>query len=154
MIAPMSRPLFRAFVVWMVLLVAAVINGIVREAVLAPFWGPTVAHWVSTLLLSAGIFFATLLLSPWLDLRSRREAWWVGALWFALTVGFEFIAGHFVFGTPWPTLLADYNLAQGRIWILIPVVTLLTPPVLFAMHGAAPVRRDDAIAKNWAKKDK
>lgn len=44
-----------------------------------------------------------------------------------LTLGFEFLAGHYLFGSSWEKLLADYNVARGRIWLLIPIVTLLAP---------------------------
>jgi hypothetical protein len=48
-------------------------------------------------------------------------------LWVALTLAFEFGVGHYIFGKPWPELLADYDLSRGRIWIAALVVTLLAP---------------------------
>ena len=48
-------------------------------------------------------------------------------IWVALTVAFEFLAGHYLFGTPWPVLLADYRLSEGRVWILVLASTLLAP---------------------------
>jgi len=32
-----------------------------------------------------------------------------------------------LFGTPWDRLFADYNLAQGRVWILVPITTAFAP---------------------------
>ena len=131
----MAHPVSRACAIWLILLVAAVMNGAMRQGVLVPFWGEGAAHYVSTVLLALIIFFVALLLSPWLNLDSRRQAWVVGLLWMMLTVAFEFGAGHFVFGTPWSKLLADYHLTEGRIWIIIPLAMLLTPPTLYRMHG-------------------
>ena len=37
----------------------------------------------------------------------------VGIAWVALTVAFEFLAGHYVFGNSWEKLLADYNVLRG-----------------------------------------
>jgi hypothetical protein len=51
----------------------------------------------------------------------------VGLGWMGLTLAFEFLAGHFLFKKRWSVLFADYNLADGRIWILVLVVLLLTP---------------------------
>jgi len=48
-------------------------------------------------------------------------------VWLLLTLAFEFGFGHYVFGKPWSVLLADYRLDQGRIWTLVPVITLLAP---------------------------
>jgi hypothetical protein len=51
----------------------------------------------------------------------------VGILWAVLTVAFEFLAGHYAFGHPWPELLADYDLLRGRVWLLVLVTTLVAP---------------------------
>jgi len=51
-------------------------------------------------------------------------------VWVFFTVGFEFLAGHYVFEKAWETLLADYNLAQGRVWILVLVTCLLAPTIM------------------------
>jgi hypothetical protein len=57
----------------------------------------------------------------------RNELLAVGGYWLILTVGFEFIFGHYVAGHSWERLLADYNLGQGRIWVLVLVTTFLAP---------------------------
>ena len=51
----------------------------------------------------------------------------MGAIWFCLTITFEFAAGHYVFGNPWEKLLADYNILEGRIWSLVLLTILLAP---------------------------
>ena len=121
--------LVRAGAVWLLLLIGAIVNGGVRQAFLVASLGESRAHVVSTLLLCSLIFGIGWVASGWLDLRSAGEAWLVGVGWLLLTIAFEFLAGHFLFGTPWPTLLADYDLSRGRIWILVLIVTALTPPV-------------------------
>ncbi|HEX7919010.1 MAG TPA: hypothetical protein VF454_06360 [Gemmatimonadales bacterium] len=117
----------RPLAVWGLLLVLAVLNGGLRESWLVPTFGTLRAHQLSTLLLSALILGATWVTFGWLGVRSTREALVVGALWLALTLAFEFLAGHFLFHRAWPVLLADYDLSQGRIWILVLVVTFLAP---------------------------
>jgi hypothetical protein len=69
----------------------------------------------------------------WMRPTTTRVAWSIGALWVTLTLAFEFLAGHYVFGTPWRQLLADYNIFRGRIWVLV-LVTTATAPWL-AAHG-------------------
>ncbi|HTK55561.1 MAG TPA: hypothetical protein VL295_01970 [Gemmatimonadales bacterium] len=119
--------LLRALAVWGLLLLLAVLNGGLRESWLVPALGPLRGHQASTLLLSALILVATRVTFGWLGLGSAREALLVGALWLALTLAFEFLAGHFHFPKEWTVLLVDYDLTKGRIWPLVLVVTLLAP---------------------------
>jgi hypothetical protein len=127
--------LLRALVVWFVLLMIAVANGAFREAALVPRMGSAVGHVVSTVLLCTFITLLAWLTVPWIDPTRASEAWTVGLLWLILTLAFEFLAGHYLFGTPWPQLLADYNVAQGRIWPLVLVTTFLAPWVVFRLSG-------------------
>ena len=117
----------RALAVWIFLLLLAVLNGGLRESWLVPTFGALRAHQLSPLLLSVLILGATRATIGWVGIGSMREALVVGALWLALTLAFEFLAGHFLFHRAWPLLLADYDLSQGRIWILVLVVTFLAP---------------------------
>ena len=123
--------LIRAGLVWIEMLVLAIANGAARESLLVPRLGTTTAHVISTLVLSVLIFIAGSLAMPWIAPASLRDAWTIGIVWVLLTLAFEFLAGHFIFGRPWKVLLADYDLTAGRIWILVLIVTLITPVVAF-----------------------
>ncbi|WP_347350769.1 hypothetical protein [Intrasporangium sp.] len=115
--------------------VLAVANGTVRELVLVPWLGATGARQVSTLalvLLLAGYIWW---LCRRLPLPTVRVALRVGVLWVVLTLGFEFGLGHYVQGKPWATLLADYDLSAGRIWLLVPLWTLVAPAVTTWLQG-------------------
>ncbi|NYT19033.1 MAG: hypothetical protein GKC08_01900 [Methanosarcinales archaeon] len=52
---------------------------------------------------------------------------YVGLMWLRLTVSFEFLFGHFVIGYSWERLLYDYNIFEGRIWLLVLIVTAISP---------------------------
>lgn len=117
----------RVLLMWVLLLVLAILNGALREGVFVPWWGAARAHVASTALLSLLIITATGGLRDWLALADDRSALLVGGAWVAFTLAFEFLAGHFLFQKPWPELLADYDVAHGRIWPIVLVVTLLAP---------------------------
>ena len=117
----------RALLVWVLLVGLAILNGAARETVFSPHLGPAVGHLVSSVLLAGLIALTAWLTILWIAPGSARRAWAVGALWLTLTVAFEFLAGHYVFGHPWPRLLADYDILQGRAWLLVLVATLVTP---------------------------
>lgn len=118
---------YRALAVWLLFLITAIVNGAVRESILRPAFGDKSAHVISTLSLSSLILVGAWLTAPFVRYESTATAWGVGVLWVALTLAFEFLAGRFVFGKAWDTLLADYDVMQGRIWPLVLVVTLFAP---------------------------
>lgn len=125
----------RALAVWIALLIVAIVNGGLREAVLVPRLGTGPAHVVSTLLLSLFVIFLARVFLRWMAPPRAADAFLIGVFWAALTVAFEFLAGHYVFGTAWAVLLADYNVLQGRIWVLVLVATLLAPLLAFRLSG-------------------
>jgi hypothetical protein len=117
----------RALLVWVLLVGLAILNGAARETVLSPRLGPATGHLASSVLLAGLIALTAWLSILWIAPGSAGRAWAVGALWLSLTVAFEFLAGHYVFGRPWPRLLADYDILQGRAWLLVLVATLVAP---------------------------
>jgi hypothetical protein len=126
--------MMRAVIAWFALAVLAIANGTLREFLLTPRLGSKLGHVASTLVLCALIFLVAWLM-PWIGARQSAVAWRVGALWLALTLGFEFLVGHYVFGNSWEKLLSDYNLPQGRIWILVPIATLIAPRLALVTRG-------------------
>ncbi|HEX6324603.1 MAG TPA: hypothetical protein VFZ36_12825, partial [Vicinamibacterales bacterium] len=127
--------MIRALAVWTGIAAVAVLNGAFREAVLRPRLTETVARAVSTVMLSAAILAITALAIGWITPAAHRDAWRIGAFWLALTVAFEFLAGHYLFGAPWHRIAADYNILQGRIWVLVLIVTLVAPAAVVAFSG-------------------
>jgi hypothetical protein len=123
--------MMRAFGVWLVIVVVAVINGGIRQAFISPRTVDTAAHAISTVTLCVAILVLCWISIGWMRPTTARDAWRIGALWVMLTVAFEFLAGHYVFGSPWHRLVADYNIFRGRIWVLV-LITTATAPWLVA----------------------
>ena len=117
----------RTLAIWLLLLIVAVLNGAIREIFITPRFGEQAAHIGSTVILSAAIILLAWFSISWIGPKSRPEALVVGIVWVALTVAFEFLAGHYAFGNSWETLIADYNVFRGRIWMLVLVVNLFAP---------------------------
>jgi hypothetical protein len=136
--------LFRALAVWCGLLIAAFFNGALREIWLMPVFGDPVAHLVSAAILSAIVVAVAWAAIVWLHPHSANEALLIGDEWVLLTIAFEFLAGYYLFGTPWQTLLAQYDVARGQPWELV-LVTMLVAPVA-AAFGHHLVRRGRTIS--------
>jgi hypothetical protein len=133
--------IWRAIVVWFAVLALAVLNGAVRESWLIPRLGDRIGRAGSTVVLCALIFVVTWLSIGWIRPSTSSEAWTVGLIWLVLTLAFEFLAGHYLFGKSWAALLDDYDISQGRIWVAVLVVVLLAPLWTARMRGllGAPV---------------
>ena len=111
---------------WLVLLVIMFTNGIVRVGVLQPRLGEEPARRVATLVgigLVVAFAYAYVRRTPG---QTGPERLLVGVVWLALTLAFEFGLG-LAAGRSWGEMLADYDLARGRLWPLVLVATLLAP---------------------------
>ncbi|TDT43994.1 hypothetical protein DES49_0093 [Halospina denitrificans] len=124
----------KAFTIWVGILVLAIANGALREAVLMPRLGIPAALVLSGLLLSALIIGVAYLSLPWLQIRRPMQFWAVGFGWLALTLVFEFAFGLWQ-GKSWPVLLEAYTFKGGNIWPVVLAVTLLAPYIAAQLRG-------------------
>jgi hypothetical protein len=131
--------LVRAAAVWFAIMLIAILNGAARDILLVPRLGYPAARALSCLTLAALIVLVTWVSLRWIHPSSLGDAWTIGVMWVAMTLTFEFVAGHYLFHTEWSTLLADYNLFAGRLWILVLVATTIAPAFVFRA-GEIPVR--------------
>lgn len=88
-----ARVALKALMVWIAILVLAIFNGFLREAVLVPGLGNELGLILSGLLLSAFIIGISYLALPWLGVRRFSQLLAVGLGWLALTIIFEFSFG-------------------------------------------------------------
>jgi hypothetical protein len=123
----------RAAVVWFGIMLLAILNGAARDILFVSRMGDLGARALSCLTLSALIFGVTWVSLRWIGPASSVDAWRIGAVWLVMTLAFEFIAGHYLFGTPWPALLADYDLLAGRLWVVVLAITLAAPALIFTL---------------------
>jgi len=122
------RLLAQAVAFWFILAVIGVLNGIFRGLVIQQYVDEYAAHVLSTLATGLPAFaIAMFLYFRTTRNHTARELAVIGGLWMTMTVAFEFGFGHYIMGHPWSRLLADYNLFNGRLWILVPALLLLGP---------------------------
>jgi hypothetical protein len=109
------------------MLAAAIVNAGIREAVITPRWGETCAHAISSITLSGAILAIVYFAFGMVGVREDHDLFRMGMWWLTLTVAFEFLAGHYLFGNPWQKILADYNVIEGRLWSLVLVSMFISP---------------------------
>jgi hypothetical protein len=109
-------------------------NAIIRQALYEGHVGDLRAHQISTATL-LGIFavYVWVLHRRW-PIDTSETALAVGVIWTMLTLAFEFGFGHWVAGQSWAELLEAYNLADGRVWVLIPIWTMIAPATMRALQ--------------------
>jgi len=109
-------------------MIAAILNAALREGVYKELLGETGAHQLSTAIFISIIFLLTYLIIRSLGLQlNDHQALLIGGFWLTMTICFEFLAGHYVFGNSWDKLFYDYNLLKGRVWSLVLLATFLAP---------------------------
>jgi hypothetical protein len=113
---------------WLFFMVTAIFNGWFRVAVLEMSISAYLSHVISTLMLCAALVIE---INVFLGIVGDYSQGWLialGVMWFLLTLLFEFGFGRMM-GQSWATLLENYNLFRGRIWPLVLIVVLVTPPL-------------------------
>ena len=116
----------RALVVWLVIIAAETVHGVLRELFLTPLVGDMRARRIGVAVGSAIVFALALAFSRWLGARSARRQLGVGLAWVALTLAFEAGLGTLL-GLSMERVLADYDVTAGGLMPLGLAVMLLSP---------------------------
>lgn len=121
-------------IVWLGLVILAIINGGLRNEVYEKYVPELCAHQISTatglLLFSVYLWFVS---SFW-KIQKKQDAVIICLVWLSLTILFEFMFGHYVMGNPWPVLFHDYNIFEGRLWILVLLWTVFAPYAVYKLR--------------------
>jgi hypothetical protein len=128
-------PALKAFAIWLLILVFAIANGGLREAVFLKAFARDTAFTLSGLMLIACILAIAMLTIPWLGGLTYPQYALTGLLWLLLTLAFEFGFGLLVRRETLDSLLEAYRFKDGNIWPVVLLVVALAPTI------AALVRR-------------
>jgi len=121
-----TAPWTRAAAVWMLIMLAETGHGVLREVFIAPVIGALRARQLGVFVGCLLIFIIALLTARWMNARTQREQFRVGAFWVALTLIFEIALGRST-GVSWSRILSDYNPAHGGFMILGLAFMFFTP---------------------------
>jgi len=117
----------RALVVWLVLIAAEIVHGVVRAVVLVPRLGPFRSNQIGVLTGSMIILVVATFFVRWIGTTDRSRLLMVGLLWLVLTLAFEMLFGRLVVKASWERLLADYNVLEGGLLPFGMMVLVLSP---------------------------
>ncbi len=125
----------RGFIVWLVIMLAEVMHGMVRVTFLQPLVGDFPARQIAVFTGSVIILAITTTFIRWLGAVSVIQLLGVGLLWLFLTLGFEIILGRFVMGYGWERITSDYNLLKGGLLPIGLLILTLSPLVAAKIRG-------------------
>jgi len=113
--------------IWLLLAVSAILVAVFRVEVLLPQFGEQTAHQLGTILYLIFQFIIIYLFIRKMKIKDVKTLLGIGFFWVVITVIFEFVFGHYVMGHPWQKLFADYNLFNGRLWVLVLLNNIFAP---------------------------
>ena len=126
--------MFHYLLAWITMLLIAIGNGALRQAVFAKIMTELRAHQLSTLIGAVLIgAFIWLVVHVWPP-ASGQQAIAIGLVWLSLTVAFEFFMGLVLLKQALAKVLGDYNLFAGRVWVLFLVWLTVAPWLFFYFH--------------------
>jgi hypothetical protein len=117
--------------VWFLLAVVAIANGILRQSTYGKAVSELAAHQISTITAILASGAVVWVVNRFWPIESTSQACIIGACWLVMTVIFEFGFGHYVAGHSWERLFADYNVFEGRVWSFFLVWIAVLPFVVF-----------------------
>jgi hypothetical protein len=123
------RIVLRSLTIWLILICAEIMHGILRAIVLVPIVGEFRSNQIGVFTGSAIILVIAYLTICWIGAQRPKEALLVGLIWLVLTVAFEVLFGRFVLGLSWDELLAGYNIANGGLMPLGLLILLFSPMI-------------------------
>lgn len=125
--AAAGHPLWRrALGVWLAIVLAETLHGVLRGLWLVPRVGEAAAQRVGFLLGCAIVLGIAAAASRWLGARSATQRWQVGLLWCVLMAGFEIAIG-LARGFDAARIGAEFNPAQGGLMAFGLLLTLAAP---------------------------
>ena len=116
----------KALVIWGTILILAILNGGLREAVLIPKLGTVAGNVLSGVFLSVLILTVAYLSLPFLSVDHPVKLITIGLGWLVLTLLFEFSFGLWQ-GQSWQVMFEAYTFKNGNIWLIVLMVTALAP---------------------------
>ena len=131
----MTSILLKATRIWLVIVVAAIFNGVFREKVLVPVIGSGFAIPLSGVLLAILVFLIAFVSISFIGSSVAKTYLWIGFLWVVLTLSFELLFGHFIVGKAWREIMQIFNIQKGDLFIVVLFVTAISPWVAAKARG-------------------
>lgn len=123
--------LLRCIIIWLFIVFAEIIHGVLRGVFLVPVVGDLRSRQIGVFTGSILILIIAFAFIRWIGAIGKRQLLGIGILWLILMLGFETAFGRFVIGLPWERIAFDYNMAKGGL-LPIGMLVLAAAPLIAA----------------------
>lgn len=113
--------------IWLLIVIAAIINGAIRDKLLTPIIGAHLSLPISGITLSFLVLVITYFAIPFFGNIKSRVYILIGLFWIILTLAFEYLFGHYVIGKSWYEINQVFDVYNGNLFTVVLVVTGLSP---------------------------
>jgi drug/metabolite transporter (DMT)-like permease len=120
----------KAILIWFLIVPLAILNGGLRESIIEPYLGSSIALPLSGIILSVLIFLISYLLIPKIGKHKINFYILIGIIWFILTNLFDLLM-NVVENRPMSDFIIMYDITTGNLWCIV-VAVCLTSPILVA----------------------
>lgn len=127
--------LLRALAVWLLIVCAESVHGVLRTMLLAPLVGDFHARQISVFTGSLLILTVAYLFVWWIRAGTTGALVAVGLFWLALTLLFELGLGRIALGLSWERIASDYDIRRGGLLPLGLIVLALSPLIAAKVRG-------------------
>ncbi|MDD2266318.1 hypothetical protein [Sulfuricurvum sp.] len=131
----MHKTMIKSVGIWLLIIIAAIINGAIREKLLTPFIGADLSIPISGITLSVLVFVITYFALPFFGHIKSRTYIFIGLFWIILRLAFEYLFGHYVMGKSWYEINHVFDIRNGNLFTLALVVTALSPWTAAKLKG-------------------
>lgn len=137
--------LVKAILIWMLIVPFAIVNGMARDYVIEPNFGPRIALPLSGIILSAFIYITAYSLIPKTGGRKVSEYILFGATWFVLTNLFDILM-IVARNAPISVFFEMYDITTGNLWSLVVLASLVSPILVAKIRKLTPAERESYYA--------
>lgn len=131
----MATAFLKATGIWLIIVVAAILNGFIREKVFTPILGAQSSLPLSGITLSLLIFVIAYFLVPFIGRHRAQVYLLIGLLWVVLTLSFEYSFGFFVLGRSLAEINAVFNIKEGNLFIVAVLSSAIAPWLVAKVRG-------------------
>lgn len=131
----MMRTFAKATGIWLIIVVAAILNGLLREKVLVPAIGAGMSLPMSGITLSLLIMLTAYYLIPAIGKNYSQVFVLIGLLWVVLTLSFEYLFAHYVLGKSWAEINDVFNIMDGNLFIAALFTAAVAPWLVARVRG-------------------
>lgn len=117
----------KILVVWLIMVLAAILNGLFRDKILTKQFDEKSALSLSGLTLSFLILFIVYASMPLFNNTPYSYMLYIGIIWVLMTLAFEFLFSKYALKKSFKETLEIFDIKSGNLFIVVLIITALSP---------------------------